>query len=141
MFLLLYSDTDPDFSVIKWPLLTFPVTQTKAWVFFWVNGRFTWNEIETTDTIRQGNFRSHIHSRNIDAYWEMSRIIEFSYKFIILGNGWIPASFICWSGKIWRYFQKRWASGGGDCSMIQKVGEKTYKIHFKEKEGKKMLLI
>lgn len=40
--------------------------------------------------------------------------------------------------KIRRYFQKRRISGGGDCGMIEKVGDKTYKICFKEKEGKKI---
>lgn len=45
------------------------------------------------------------------------------------------------SGKIWRYFQKKQASGGGDCLMIRKVGEKAYKICFKEKEGKTIPLI
>lgn len=39
--------------------------------------------------------------------------------------------------KIRRYFQKKRHSGGGDCGMIEKVGDKTYRICFKEKEGKK----
>lgn len=40
--------------------------------------------------------------------------------------------------KIRRHFQKRRDSGGGDCGMIEKAGDKTYKICFKEKEGKKI---
>lgn len=39
--------------------------------------------------------------------------------------------------KIRRYFQKKRHSGGGDCGMIEKVRDKTYRICFKEKEGKK----
>lgn len=39
--------------------------------------------------------------------------------------------------KIRRYFQKKRHSGGGDCGMIEKVGDKTYRICFEEKEGKK----
>lgn len=38
--------------------------------------------------------------------------------------------------KIRRHFQKRRDSGGGDCGMIEKDRGNTYKICFKEKEGK-----
>lgn len=38
--------------------------------------------------------------------------------------------------KIRRHFLKRRDSGGGDCGMIEKIGDNTYKICFKEKEGK-----
>ena len=38
--------------------------------------------------------------------------------------------------KVWRHFHKRRVSGGGDCGMIEKDGANTYKICFKEKEGK-----
>ena len=38
--------------------------------------------------------------------------------------------------KVRRHFQKRRVSGGGDCGMIEKDGANTYKICFKEKEGK-----
>lgn len=41
--------------------------------------------------------------------------------------------------KVWRYFQKRRDSGGGDCGMIEKTGDNFYKICFKEKEGKKYI--
>lgn len=41
-------------------------------------------------------------------------------------------------GKIWRYFQKRKDSGGGDCLALEKVGGSTYKISFKEREGKQL---
>lgn len=39
-------------------------------------------------------------------------------------------------GKIHLYFQKRRDSGGGDCNEIQKIGDNTYKICFRAKEGK-----
>lgn len=38
--------------------------------------------------------------------------------------------------KIKRYFQKRRASGGGDCGVVENVGNNIYQICFKEKEGK-----
>ncbi len=38
--------------------------------------------------------------------------------------------------KIRRCFEKRQDSGGGDCGMIEKAGGNTYKICFKEEEGK-----
>lgn len=41
--------------------------------------------------------------------------------------------------KLRRHFQKRRASGGGDCGMIEKTGDNIYKICFKEKEGNKSL--
>ena len=37
--------------------------------------------------------------------------------------------------KVRRHFQKRRDSGGGDCGMIEKVGDNIFKICFKEKEG------
>lgn len=40
--------------------------------------------------------------------------------------------------KIRRHFQIKRNSGGGDCGMIEKTGHKTYKICFKEKDGKKI---
>lgn len=43
--------------------------------------------------------------------------------------------------KIRRHFQKRRDSGGGDCGMIEKAGGNTYKICFKEKEGKESHLV
>lgn len=39
-------------------------------------------------------------------------------------------------GKVTRHFQKRKDSGGGECLTIAKAGAKTYKVCFKEKEGK-----
>ncbi|XP_076737820.1 uncharacterized protein LOC143416476 [Maylandia zebra] len=42
--------------------------------------------------------------------------------------------------KIRRYFQKKRHSGGGDCGMIEKVGDKTYRICFKEKEDQEHVL-
>ncbi|CAK6984608.1 protein mono-ADP-ribosyltransferase PARP14-like, partial [Scomber scombrus] len=42
--------------------------------------------------------------------------------------------------KIWRHFQKRRCSGGGDCGMIEKVGDNAYKICFKEKEDQERVL-
>ncbi|XP_061566260.1 protein mono-ADP-ribosyltransferase PARP14-like [Cololabis saira] len=44
------------------------------------------------------------------------------------------------NGKIWRFFQKRKDSGGGDCAMIEKVGGKIYKVSFKEKEDQERVL-
>ncbi|XP_042073071.1 uncharacterized protein LOC106632728 isoform X2 [Haplochromis burtoni] len=42
--------------------------------------------------------------------------------------------------KIRRYFQKKRHSGGGDCGIIEKVGDKTYQICFKEKEDQEHVL-
>eukprot|EP00064_Thunnus_orientalis_P011424 superscaffoldBa00001651_g11455 len=42
--------------------------------------------------------------------------------------------------KIRRYFQKRRDSGGGECGMIEKAGDHTYKICFKEKEDQERVL-
>lgn len=38
--------------------------------------------------------------------------------------------------KIRRHFQKRRDSGGGECGEIEKVGDKHYKVCFKDQEGK-----
>lgn len=38
--------------------------------------------------------------------------------------------------KIRRHFQIRRDSGGGDCGIVERAGGSTYKISFKEKEGK-----
>lgn len=40
--------------------------------------------------------------------------------------------------KIRRHFLKKRDSGGGECGMIEKIGDNTYKISFKEKEGKEL---
>ncbi|KAM4537581.1 uncharacterized protein PAE49_021870 [Odontesthes bonariensis] len=42
--------------------------------------------------------------------------------------------------KIRRHFQKKRDSGGGDCGSIEKVGGKTYRICFKEKEDQERVL-
>ncbi|CAK6982406.1 LOW QUALITY PROTEIN: uncharacterized protein LOC122974479, partial [Scomber scombrus] len=42
--------------------------------------------------------------------------------------------------RVRRYFQKRRCSGGGDCGLIEKVGDNTYKISFKEKEDQERVL-
>ncbi|XP_067436298.1 uncharacterized protein [Thunnus thynnus] len=42
--------------------------------------------------------------------------------------------------KIRRHFQKRRDSGGGDCGMIEKAGDNTYKICFKEKDDQERVL-
>ncbi|XP_072232558.1 uncharacterized protein [Leuresthes tenuis] len=42
--------------------------------------------------------------------------------------------------KIRRHFQKKRDSGGGDCGFIEKVGGKTYRICFKEKEDRERVL-
>lgn len=39
--------------------------------------------------------------------------------------------------KIRRYFQIKRDSRGGDCGVIEKVGDKVYQVSFKEKKGKK----
>lgn len=41
--------------------------------------------------------------------------------------------------KVRRYFQKRRESGGGECGMIEMTGHNTYKLCFKNKEGKKLI--
>lgn len=38
--------------------------------------------------------------------------------------------------KLRRHFQKKRDSGGGECGLIEKVGDNTYKICFMDKEGK-----
>ncbi|XP_028285396.1 protein mono-ADP-ribosyltransferase PARP14 [Parambassis ranga] len=42
--------------------------------------------------------------------------------------------------KIWRYFQKRRDSGGGECAMIENIGGDIYKVCFKEKEAQERVL-
>ncbi|XP_072232472.1 protein mono-ADP-ribosyltransferase PARP14 [Leuresthes tenuis] len=42
--------------------------------------------------------------------------------------------------KIWRYFQRKRDSGGGDCAMIENVGGDGYKISFREKEDQERVL-
>ncbi|XP_037614203.1 protein mono-ADP-ribosyltransferase PARP14-like [Sebastes umbrosus] len=42
--------------------------------------------------------------------------------------------------KIWRHFQKKRNSGGGDCGMIEKAGDNTYKICFRVKEEQERVL-
>ncbi|XP_033839904.2 protein mono-ADP-ribosyltransferase PARP14-like [Periophthalmus magnuspinnatus] len=42
--------------------------------------------------------------------------------------------------KIRRYFMKRRDSGGGDCGVIEKVGEKLYKISFEQQEDQERVL-
>ncbi|XP_053199088.1 protein mono-ADP-ribosyltransferase PARP14-like [Scomber japonicus] len=42
--------------------------------------------------------------------------------------------------KVRRHFQKRRDSGGGDCGMIEKVGDNIFKICFKEKEDQERVL-
>ncbi|KAM6908970.1 uncharacterized protein FYW49_012838 [Xenentodon cancila] len=42
--------------------------------------------------------------------------------------------------KIWRFFQKRKDSGGGDCAMIEKVGGNVYKVSFKEEADQERVL-
>ncbi|KAM7366391.1 hypothetical protein PAMP_015834 [Pampus punctatissimus] len=42
--------------------------------------------------------------------------------------------------KIRRHFLKRRDSGGGECGMIEKTGDNTYKICFKEKEDQERVL-
>lgn len=37
--------------------------------------------------------------------------------------------------KIRRYFQKKRDSGGGDCGLVEKVGDNTYRVSFKDKQG------
>lgn len=37
---------------------------------------------------------------------------------------------------IWRYFQRGEDSGGGECGIPAEVEGNTYKISFKDKEGK-----
>ncbi|XP_027143801.1 poly [ADP-ribose] polymerase 14 isoform X4 [Larimichthys crocea] len=42
--------------------------------------------------------------------------------------------------KIRRHFLKKRDSGGGECGMIEKIGDNTYKISFKEKEDQERVL-
>ncbi|KAG8006072.1 Poly [ADP-ribose] polymerase 14 [Nibea albiflora] len=42
--------------------------------------------------------------------------------------------------KIRRHFFKKRESGGGECGMIEKIGDSTYKISFKEKEDQERVL-
>ncbi|XP_043953298.1 protein mono-ADP-ribosyltransferase PARP14 [Gambusia affinis] len=42
--------------------------------------------------------------------------------------------------KVRRHFQKRRDSGGGDCGGIEKVGDKIYKVCFKEEEDQERVL-
>ncbi|XP_037832645.1 protein mono-ADP-ribosyltransferase PARP14 isoform X2 [Kryptolebias marmoratus] len=42
--------------------------------------------------------------------------------------------------KIRRHFQKRRDSGGGDCAMIEKVGNNIYRVSFKEKQDQERVL-
>ncbi|KAI3375718.1 hypothetical protein L3Q82_004022 [Scortum barcoo] len=42
--------------------------------------------------------------------------------------------------KIRRHFGKKRDSGGGECGMIEKAGEDTYKISFKDKDDKERVL-
>ncbi|XP_041840896.1 protein mono-ADP-ribosyltransferase PARP14-like [Melanotaenia boesemani] len=42
--------------------------------------------------------------------------------------------------KVRRHFQKRRDSGGGDCAIIEKIGDKTYKICFRESETQERVL-
>lgn len=42
--------------------------------------------------------------------------------------------------KIQRYFEIKRHTGGGDCGIVQKVGDKIYRICFKEKKGEKSIL-
>ncbi|XP_041840906.1 uncharacterized protein LOC121639630 [Melanotaenia boesemani] len=43
--------------------------------------------------------------------------------------------------RIRRYFQKKRSSGGGECGFIEKVGDTTYRINFKEKEDQERVLV
>ncbi|KAM4536963.1 protein mono-ADP-ribosyltransferase PARP14-like [Odontesthes bonariensis] len=42
--------------------------------------------------------------------------------------------------KIWKYFQRKRDSGGGECAMIENVGGDRYKIRFREKEDQERVL-
>ncbi|KAM9717846.1 uncharacterized protein ACNS7B_021383 [Menidia menidia] len=42
--------------------------------------------------------------------------------------------------KVWKHFEKRRDSGGGDCATIQKVGDGVYKVCFREKEDQERVL-